>query len=227
MLTVTDLVIGYEGKALLGKISFSLEEGECVLLCGANGKGKSTLLKVLAGGEQPMEGRIEGEVKRVMVPTRIPKLKGFTAREFILASCYGQTDFWGRADRRLEPKIEEALDILGLAKLENRDISSLSDGEFQKLCTASALARDASVLMLDEPTAFLDVDSRITVLEALGTIADRRRAAVLFSSHDIAESSRMCSRILGISAEGRFLDSAECGKREVLQACFRNPGLSF
>lgn len=220
MLKVNDISIGYGGRSVVEGISFEVAPGECVLVCGANGSGKTTLMKTVAGVLKPIRGTVGGDGTMVLVPTGIPKVKGFTLREFVRTGCYSETDIWGRSSKGLESSIDEAIALLGIGHLEDRDISAVSDGEFQKACIASALTHKASVLLLDEPTAFLDVDSRVTVLQALRKVASERNIAVLFSSHDIHESASVCTRIIGVSSAGRFVDSLLSSKEDVLSQCF-------
>ncbi len=220
MLKTDKISIGYEGRAILKDISFSIDSGECVLLCGANGSGKSTFLKTLAGVLRPIGGKLECTGSIVLIPTGIPKVKGFTLKEFIRTGCYRDTDLWGHAGKAEERAMNEAMELLGISHLSGKDISRISDGEFQKGCIASALTRNASLMLFDEPTAFLDVDSRVTVLQALRKIAEEKNISVIFSSHDIHESSALCTRILGISNNGRLVDSATSGKDKVLSECF-------
>ena len=196
MLSVSNISLAYEGRTLASGISFTLDKGECVLLCGPNGSGKTTLLRQLSSLCK----------EAVMVPTRIPKVKGFTVREFMETSAYAVTDMFGRISTREKGLLDGALDELGISALSDRDISTLSDGEFQKACIATALAREASVLLLDEPTAFLDVEARLAVLETLRRISAGR--AVLFSSHDIRDAAPLCTRVIGLDGKGGFADSA-------------------
>jgi len=212
MLSVKDITLGYGDRTLASGISFTLDRGECVLLCGPNGSGKTTLLRKLAsaGGA-------------VMVPTRIPKVKGFSVREFLRTSEYLLTDALGRLDVQNQKKADEALGALGILHLAGRDISTLSDGEFQKACIATALARDASVLLLDEPTAFLDVDAKAEVLATLRRIS--RDRAVLFSSHDIHEASAVCTRAMGLDGRGGFADTASgIAPQELFKTVFPSYG---
>lgn len=191
MLKVTDLSIGYRGRTVLSALSFELASGECVLLRGSNGSGKTTLLKTLAGLIPPLGGTVEcGTV--AMVPTGIPKVKGFTARDFVATST------WRRAvSERENAKITGALEMMGVAHKADSDISSLSDGEFQKVCIAAALSRKADVILLDEPTAFLDVESRIALMKLLKELS-RSGRTILFSSHDIYDAERFCDRTITI-----------------------------
>ena len=213
MLKVDHLTIGYDGRELVRDISFELARGECVLLAGPNGTGKTTLLRALAA---------EGVV---LIPTNIPKVKGFTVKAFVRTGCYRESDWRGRVSKEVEGRMEEALKMLGIEELRKRDISTLSDGEFQKACLATGLTRRAEVLLLDEPTAHLDVENRIDVLRTLREVARKTGTAVLFSSHDLHDALQVADRVFVLTRDGRFLASpsvisSEVEKSTVLRAAF-------
>ena len=107
--------------------------------------------------------------------------------------------------KETEQRMEEALEVLGIKELRKRDISTLSDGEFQKACLATGLTRKAEVLLLDEPTAHLDVENRIDVLRTLREVARKTGTAILFSSHDLHDALRVVDRIFALTRDGRFL----------------------
>ena len=205
MLKVDHLTIGYDGRDLVRDISFELAPGECVLLAGPNGTGKTTLLRALAA---------EGVV---LIPTNIPKVKGFTVEAFVRTGCYRESDWRGRISKEVEERMEEALKMLGIEALRKRDISTLSDGEFQKACLATGLTRKAEVLLLDEPTAHLDMENRIDVLRTLREVARKTGTAVLFSSHDLHDALQVADRVFALTRDGRFLASAGT---DVLRAAF-------
>ena len=202
MISVNNISIGYGSRTLVQDISFTLSAGELVLLCGPNGSGKSSLLREIAR-------RFRSEC--AMVPTRIPKLKGFTARDFLRNSLFDRG--YGRGEG-----IDQALQTLGLEHLAQRDISTLSDGEFQKLCIASGLVRKPSCLLLDEPTAFLDAENRVLVVDCLRKLSREQGLTILFSSHDLHESAPRADRVFAIDPQGHF----HTGGRETVLLAFPN-----
>lgn len=188
MIKVENISLGYGGKTLVQDVSFTLEKGELVMLCGPNGSGKTTLLKEIA--------RLYPALT-TLVPTRIPKLKGFTARDFLRNSLFLESS----PDKG---RIQEALEALGLEDFALRDISTLSDGEFQKLCIAAGLVMKRPCLLLDEPTAFLDAENRVLVVDCLQKLVKEKGLTILFSSHDLHESATKAHRIFAISPDGHF-----------------------
>jgi iron complex transport system ATP-binding protein len=225
MLKVDHISIGHGDRILVRDISFEVAPGECILLAGANGTGKTTLLKRLASLFQQIPSSASGLLgmtkdchsersegiypHTILIPTNIPKVKGFTVESFIHTGCYRESDWRGRVSKEVERKMEEALEVLGIQGLKNRDISTLSDGEFKKACLAVGLTRQAEVLLLDEPTAFLDVENRISVLETLREVARKTGTAVLFSSHDLHDALPVVDRVFALTRDGRFVISSE------------------
>ena len=191
LIQVRNLAIGYKGRQLFTDINFDICEGDVILLCGANGSGKTTLLKALAD--------VVSDVETAMIPTRIPKVKGFTLNEFIRLTCFDTP----------EAKPDDALGKLSLSHLSNRDISTLSDGEFQKGTIAAAIAKGAEVLLMDEPTAFLDAENRKNVLTALKMLCEETGTAVIFSSHDLHESLEVCNKVIALGADRQCRISSE------------------
>ena len=200
---VRGLTIGYKGKTLFSDINLDICEGDCILLCGANGSGKTTLLKALAD--------IKTEIGTAMIPTRIPKVKGFTLREFIYLSCNNST----------ESELDEALEMLSLSILSDRDISTLSDGEFQKGTIAAAIAKGAQVIYLDEPTAFLDAENKKRVLKALRSLCENTGKAVIFSSHDLYEGLNICNKVIALGADG-ILRISSSDREDTVSTIFSN-----
>lgn len=200
--------IGYGSHELARDIRLDIAGGECILLAGANGCGKTTLLRALSR-QHP---------EAIFLPTGIPKVKGFTVREFIRTGCFRESR-WKRSEG-LEGHIAEALTALGIADLDGRDLSTLSDGQFQKACLAIALTRRADLLLLDEPTAFLDAEGRRATLQTIREMSRRSGIPVLFSSHDLRDALEMADRVAGITKEGQFLLSGTSDREAVLDRLF-------
>lgn len=198
MLKTKELTIGYKGLKIKGPLSFEYPDGQSVMLCGPNGSGKSTLMKTVAGLIPPVSGGFEAGGEVVMIPTRIPKVKGFTVREFIRTGLSAASGTFGKLSPEAEMSLEDSVRTLGLEALGDKDISLISDGEFQKACVASALTRKANVILLDEPTAFLDVDNRIMVLKTLLELAHTTGTTVIFSTHDIHDGARFSDATLSL-----------------------------
>ena len=204
MLEASDITIGYGHNAVRGGINFSASPGECILLSGPNGCGKSTLLRTIAGILPVLGGNLHTEGSARMVPSRIPKVKGFTLRQFLRTGCYLQSDWGGRLGPEALKAEADALKLLSLDILSEKDISTLSDGQFQKACIASALAASPDIVLLDEPTAFLDPGNKISVMEALRSCAREKNVTVVFSSHDIHFAVKAADRVFCFGCDGGF-----------------------
>ena len=196
MLKASELIIGHRGIKANGPLTFEYSDGQSVMLQGPNGSGKSTLMKTIAGLLPPLSGGFSAGGPVVMVPTHIPKVKGFSVREFIRTSLFSVSGIFRKLDSGAETAMEDAIRTLGLDSLADKDISFISDGEFQKACIATALTRKANVLLLDEPTAFLDVDNRVMVLRTLQNLAHTTGITVIFSTHDIYDGARFSDATL-------------------------------
>jgi len=216
--------IGYGSRVLCSGISFTVEAGDCILLCGANGSGKSTLLRAISEGAEGFE--INAPI--AMIPTRIPKVKGFTLREFVSTSLYRESSWRGRIGEELDKKISESLAMLGLSELEDRDISTLSDGEFQKGTIAAALCKAGrgGVVLLDEPTAFLDPENKIMVFRTLRDIADKSGTSFIYSTHDIAAALPSSTCAWAIGRDGAFRANRET-KNSIISSIFSDKSLIF
>lgn len=233
VLKAIDLVVGYKpGAPVAGPLNLTINRGNLVLLSGRNGSGKTTFLKTVAGLLTPLSGTISAP-GAVLIPTRIPKVKGFTVTEFVntglsfslstghsapssqkLEDRSSGTEQPAERDGYLPPddltpnyheeggrypsrslSVSETLELLGIAELADSDISTLSDGQFQKACLAPALASGKQLILLDEPTAFLDTESRENLMQLLSSFTN---CAIIVSSHDIAACKPHCNRFISL-----------------------------
>jgi len=215
LLELQSLNVGYGSRVLLDDVTAELCEGEFVGVLGANGAGKSTLLKVLSGNLAPQKGhvRISGEDVCAISRNRLARLvsvvnterieaEALTVREVVGMGRYPYTGFFGRlgsSDRRI---VDEALEATGIRGFAGVNVASLSDGERQKAMIARALAQTTPVILLDEPTAFLDVASRVEVLSLLRDLAHEHGKGVLLSLHDVASALELSDRLWLIPGDG-------------------------
>lgn len=226
LLQVRNMTVGNKEKILFPNISFDIFEGDCIMLCGANGSGKTTLMKSLAGLSNELNNKV------IMIPARVPKIMGFTLMDFVRICCFSGSDMFNRLSPVQESAIDKALHNLSLSHLADRDISTLSDGEFQKACIASALIREASVIMLDEPTAFLDAENRISVLRTLRSLCNDTtsgyKPAIIFSTHDLHDGLEVSTRVIALGADRQLhiseTDSLD-SRRKAMSTIFTNESI--
>lgn len=210
-ITTSRLTVGYRGHRVVEDISLSLPCGRLVCLLGPNGAGKSTLLRTLCGFQPPIEGTVTisgsdittmsaAEVARLVsvVLTDRPLTPSLTAREMVGMGRAPYTGFWGRLsddDRRL---ISEAMQTVGVDSLATRRMGRLSDGERQKVMIAKALAQHTPVIVLDEPTAFLDYPSKVAVMKTLARLAHDEGKTILMSTHDLELAAQLGDELMEI-----------------------------
>jgi iron complex transport system ATP-binding protein len=217
-----DLAVGYRnGKnevTLLRGLNLSLHKGKLVALLGQNGAGKSTLLRALTCDERPLSGTIEVNGKNLLemsqkdrsrliglVSTERIQAGALTVTELVGLGRQPHTGFLGRLDDEDREIVRQAMDQSGIISKADDYVASLSDGERQKAMIARALAQQTPIIILDEPTAFLDVASRIETMRLLQTLAHERGKAVLLSSHDISQSLMLADELWLITTDRQVL----------------------
>ena len=194
------LVIGYKeiGQKVAENLSVSLKPGEFVSLLGPNGVGKSTLIRTLAGIDEPLGGRVflKGEPLSDLTPRERARRISVVLTDSLpgaMLSVYGlialgrhpYTGLMGGLAKDDKERIDWAIETMGIQDLANRRFGEISDGERQKALIARALAQEADVLLLDEPTAFVDLPRRVEIVNVLRELAYSQGLAVMASSHDL------------------------------------------
>ncbi|NWK56881.1 ABC transporter ATP-binding protein [Verrucomicrobiaceae bacterium N1E253] len=206
------------GKSrLLKDVSFSVGKGERVAIVGANGAGKTTLLKCLLGllkperGEMEIDGRgmpgysrLELARKLAYVPQLLEASVPFTVLDFVMMGRYAHEGGMGQGDQEGLRIAMDALQQIGMESFARRTLSTLSGGERQKACIAAALAQQAPVLVLDEPSAHLDPRQREEIHHILCEIGRRQGVTVLAVTHDLNWAAMDYDRMLGMS-DGRVV----------------------
>lgn len=229
VITATDLCIGYRThkgeKKVHEHLSFELYRGELTGLLGANGAGKSTLLRTLSASQPALAGELhllnkplplysEKERSRTIgvVLTDKTQAGGLTVYELVALGRQPHTGFFGRLHSNDHVVIKEALEAVGIAHKAQSYTAELSDGERQKVMIAKALVQECPLIILDEPTAFLDVVSRIEIMTLLHRLAVEQNKAILLSTHDIEQALVLSDKLWLLSKEKGLL----CGVTEDL-----------
>lgn len=204
------VTLGYkERKAPLAEnLSVEAHGGELVALLGRNGVGKSTLLKTMAGVMPPLQGEVmlnERSVYDMTVAERARQMAFVTTEnvsvihlrvsEVVAMGRAPYTGWFGRLSEEDERIAGKALEWVGMTDFAEKGMDTLSDGERQRVMIARALAQDTPVMLLDEPTAFLDLPNRYQIVLLLKRLAHDLGKIMIFSSHDLAIAMQICDRL--------------------------------
>lgn len=243
-----ELSVGYEGnkstdkKIILEKINLSLEKGKLTCLLGPNGSGKSTLLRSLAGLQVPLSGNVmlndkdilsfsgEALAKQLsMVLTDRIDVAYITVKDIVKLGRTPYTNWFGVLTETDYQKIEWALNATGIKELEDQKILELSDGQRQKVLIARALAQDTDIIILDEPTAHLDLPNRLDLMQLLHELAKNTNKAVLVSTHELDLAIQMADLLWLIGQDKTIYDGLpeELIINGMLEAAFIKNGIQF
>lgn len=210
----SSLSVGYNGKALIEEIDFALGKGRILTLLGPNGSGKSTILKTLSHQIARIRGcaALDGSDlfsmdakslarKQAVVLTDRIRPEMYTVRDIVSLGRYPYTDMMGRLtaeDRRI---VESSLALVNASELGSREFMTLSDGQKQRVIIARALAQQPELLVLDEPTAFLDIKHKLELLSMIRTLAREKALTVIMSLHEIDLALKASDLILCVKGE--------------------------
>lgn len=215
-ITLSHLSVGYKvGHTVVSDINLTLQSGQLASLIGANGVGKSTLLKTLTGFLPKLEGSLLLDGKDIsefsqralaqqisIVLTQKPDVQNLTIEEIVGLGRSPYTGFFGKLHANDQQIVDESITAVGIEKLKNRMIQTLSDGERQKVMIAKALAQQTPVIFLDEPTAFLDFSSKVETFQLLQRMAHEMGKLVLLSTHDLELAVRFSDTLLQVNGDG-------------------------
>lgn len=220
VLETKDLTIGFkDGRDGLVVISESLNltliGSELVCLVGPNGVGKSTLLRTLTGLQKPLSGEVlllgkpiqkykAAELAATMsvVLTAPVSIGAMRVEDLVGLGRFPFTDLFDRMTEKDHQVVRDSLELVGSASLKNRYVDELSDGERQRVMVARALAQEPKVLFLDEPTAFLDLPGRVSILSLLRELAQVEQKSILTSTHDLDLALHSADRIWLMNSNG-------------------------
>ncbi len=222
-----NLTVGYqqpggEPLEILKNINFSASTGEMVALIGCNGIGKSTILRTMAGFQPYFSGKVKIKGKPLQqfnakgiaqimsfVSTENVRVPNMTVFDLVAYGRFPYTNWIGVLSKKDRKAVNESIEKVGLKKLNSRPITQISDGERQRAMIARALAQDTPVIVLDEPTAFLDVSNKYEIFHLLQVLAREKQKTIILSSHDLNIALREVDKLWIVTETGNFEGAPE------------------
>ncbi len=209
-----DLAVGYDGHILIHDINIRLEKGKILTLIGPNGAGKSTILKSITRQLETIAGRVvvDGQSLRQWQPKEMAKLLAVvltdrirpeltTCAEVVAMGRYPYTNLFGKLTPGDVEAVREALERVHALELAQQDFATLSDGQRQRILLARALCQEPEVIVLDEPTAYLDIRYKIELLDILREMAQKKQITVILSLHEIDLAMKISDYLLCVKGE--------------------------
>ena len=243
---LSDLTIGYRAsggdKVVARGLDMSLRSGELTCLIGPNGAGKSTLLRTIAAFQPKLGGSVYVSGKEIsqytqkelsrqvgVVLTTRPDAMNMTVEDTVALGRMPYTGFWGtlaEADRRV---VAESMGQVGISHLARRTASTLSDGERQKMMIAKALAQQTPIILLDEPTAFLDYPSKVETMLLLARLSHDTGKTIFMSTHDLELALQTADTLWLMAGDGKVATGTPRGLADsgALSAFVERSGIVF
>ena len=228
-ITLEQLSVGYKGfSPVVTDINVEIKSGELTCLIGSNGIGKSTLLKTLTGFLPKLGGRLLLDGRDIdllsqherakyisIVLTYKTDVQNLSVAEMVGMGRMPYTGFWGKLNADDREIVAEAINMVSINHLKDRMVQTLSDGERQKVMIAKALAQQTPIILLDEPTSFLDFPSKVEMLQLLHRLAKETDKVVFLSTHDLELALRIADRLVELNKSGLHIVPARQVKDEI------------
>ncbi len=200
MIRLENISLLYGSRTILREVSLHLRAGELCALVGRNGAGKSTLLRALTSHQNaiingtPLHNLSPEQLAQsiAIVTTERIRIENLLVEDLVAMGRAPYTNWVGHLQDIDREIVREAIDAVGMGDFVGRDTSSLSDGELQRVMIARAIAQQTPIILLDEPTAFLDIPTRFEVCRLLADLAHKENKCILFSTHDIDSALPVC-----------------------------------
>ncbi len=236
-----NITISYGTRTLLDRVSTSLPESSLTALIGRNGTGKSTLLRAIAGlgryhdGEILLCGRPLTQIPAderakiiAFVTTEKVRIPNLTCEDVVALGRAPYTNWIGRLQDIDREIVHHALNVVGMSSFAHKTMDAMSDGECQRVMIARALAQDTPIILLDEPTAFLDLPNRYSLALLLSRLAHEEHKCVLFSTHDMDIALTLCDSVMLIDTPRLHNDTAsQLISRGLIDRLFTEAGIRF
>lgn len=218
MIRLENISLSYGSRTILRDVSLHLRAGEFCALIGRNGAGKSTLLRALTSNSNTL---INGTPIADLAPEKLAqsiaivtteriRIENLLVEDLVAMGRAPYTNWVGHLQDIDREIVREAIEAVGMGDFATRDSSSLSDGELQRVMIARAIAQQTPIILLDEPTAFLDIPTRFEVCRLLADLAHKQGKCILFSTHDVDSALPVCDSFAIIENEAlRKLPTSE------------------
>lgn len=210
-LQLKNLSVGYNGKSVVSNINININKGEIIALIGPNGAGKSTILKTVSRGLELIQGEIilenkslkeysyeELSKKMAVILTERIRPELMTCKDIVATGRYPYTGRLGLLKKNDEEKIYDALSAVGGLDLADKDFNNISDGQRQRILLARAICQEPQIILLDEPTSYLDIRHKLELLSILIRMAKKNNITVITSLHEIDLAQKVADRIITI-----------------------------
>jgi len=220
----SSIVAGYEKKIIINNIDVEIPSNKISVIIGANACGKSTLLKTLARLIKPSSGEIllDGKEISAIPPKKLAQNlgllpqspvvpEGITVADLVSRGRFPYQSFLGGLGKKDYEAVEEALEMMGIENLANSCVDELSGGQRQRVWIAMALAQQTDILLLDEPTTYLDITHQIEILDLLTDLNQKRKTTIVMVLHDINLSARYADYIFAVQ-NGNLIAQGEPSK---------------
>lgn len=239
-LILKNLSLGYD-REIYKAINASAGSGDMVALVGPNGIGKSTLLKSIASIQHYRSGDItvnslsvksysQRELSSMIsfVPSQSPRAASLSVFDMVSSGCFNRTNWLGEPNEEDSSLVIETIKRVGLEGFATRDSGKLSDGEFQRAAIARALVQKSGIMLLDEPTAFLDIENKLVITRLLAKLASEEHRCIIFSTHDLQLAVKLCDKIWLMGRE-KFSEGTpeELMENGAFDTMFKDSGLKF
>lgn len=236
MIRLEDLTIGFSHKTLLRNVSGIFPGKRLTGLIGRNGTGKSTLMKTICGLNEKYQGDIlinRENIKRIprnklarliaYVNTQRPRISNLKCKDIVALGRSPYTGWHGSLTKEDLFVMDKALRLVGMEEYKERNFNSLSDGECQKIMIARAIAQDTDIIILDEPTSFLDLPTRYDLAKLLKRLTEDESKTILFSTHELDIALKFCDYIAMIEGGNLYIGtSQDMRNNERLNKAFPN-----
>ena len=241
MIRFDNIRLGYGNRTLIENLSATVERGALTALVGRNGTGKSTLLRAIAQLGEVLSGEIllDGRPLQTLAPSEMASMVAFVTtdkvrianlrcRDVVALGRAPYTNWIGRMQEQDEEIVMRSMELVGMSDYADKTMDRMSDGECQRIMIARALAQQTPIILLDEPTAFLDMPNRYELCTLLQRLAHEEQKCILFSTHELDIALALCDSIALISPPKlHLLPTEEMVKSGYIEKLFTSGIVNF